>query len=126
MIILAVAGLLGVYSRHQQNRLQDSVREFAIALCEASLSETRNADLDVLLAETEPAIAGSLEILLRDRLSGGMWTLQVRRGDDTVPDGDATHTVVIVVPDDTGLGLRVTHETPDRSPRIIGYWLIDD
>ncbi len=127
VVIVAVAGVIGVWGSRQKERQRRAVHDFVAALAD---DVQRGNDPAPRLRGTDrslmPLVISRLEAVTA--LSGGTpakFEIETMTGDTDaagqVP-APATHTAILRVDGNDVLGLRLVHRDPPGDVVIIGYW----
>ena len=128
LVILAVAGGLGLWSSHVHTRQQQEVQAVVASICNDVLA---GRDPASRLTATDPLVRGRLVERLREVLGGTGGTpprlaIEVSAGDTTqagdAVQGHATHTAVLRVDGAAAMGLRIRHPGGGAGVAIIGFW----
>ena len=123
LVILAVAGGLGLWSSHVHTRQHQEVQAVVRSICDDVLD---GRDPGPRLAATDPLVRGRLVERLREVLTGGTpprLAIEVSAGDtNRAARGGATHTAVVRVDGTEAIGLRIRHGGDGPGVAIIGFW----
>ena len=125
LVILAVAGGLGLWTSHVHTRQQRDIQAVVASICNDVMG---GRDPAPRLAATDPLIRRRLVERLREVLGGTppRLEIEVSAGDTTgagdATQGGATHTAVLRVDGAEAMGLRIRHGGDGPGVAIIGFW----
>ena len=115
LVIVLVAGALGVWSSRRQARQNREVHQLIVELCEDVSAGRNPAIVDPLISRP---LVSTLQPFVEDATP---LTITVRPADSDHPG--ATHTAMLSQDGRDILGLRVVHRNRIEDAVIIGFWL---